>query len=176
MNRWLAILIALPGLMWSSSGFADTKPSSIAAGDRVRYARPHEGQKEGTVVVIGPAVLVVDGDYQAWRDSVRLGSLQSLEVRSKPFNMGLGFMGGIALGALAGAAVAGVAVMGSDDEWASLAPIFVGAPIGALVGGVIGLAYSHDRGTHWKQVSLPSPGGGTMLAPNELLQPMDGAP
>jgi hypothetical protein len=169
--RWLWIAFVVIVLyLKPSAGSADGLDDGLSVGDRVRYIPARAEIREGTVVATSPDAMVVVGDYSAWRDSVNFGSLESLEVRLRSFNMALGLVGGAAIGALAGAAVARVAASG--DEWGSaFAPIYIGAPVGALIGGVVGIAYAHDRGTRWKSVPLLAARAGADAPPNKPLQP-----
>jgi MFS family permease len=169
---WPGALILLAALALAPSrGFAVVGDGAVSIGDRVRYTRADEGSREGTVVALAASSIVVVGDYSAWSDTVSLRSLESLEVRLRSFNMVLGLVGGVAVGAILGGAVAELAASGQSHEGEVFYPpaYWIGAPIGALVGGVVGLAYAHDRGLHWKRVALPQIDQDA--APNSVLQP-----
>lgn len=89
-------------------------------------------------------------------DIVWLGSLESLEVRLEPVNTWAGFVVGAVMGAVIGTVAVGFAGVGSvEGEFISFPPWWLGAPVGALLGGAFGAAFAHDRGTRWKRIPLP---------------------
>jgi hypothetical protein len=134
--------------------------AELCAGDRIRFTRSTMESVEATLLSATHDTLVVSYDgvmfppTTAYGDSVWLGSLTSLEVRLKPVNMLVGFVGGVALGGMLGGVVAEAALASHRGEEIIIPAWVIGAPVGALLGGVFGVAFAHDRGMRWTRIPL----------------------
>src|SRR5262249_19886701 len=121
---------------------------------------------EATVVYAASDTLVVSyrtrtyPSVASYADTLLLESLDSLDVlrvaQEPRMSVGKGAIGGAILGGLVGAIVAVAGASRSGGE-TFVAPELVGAPIGALLGSVAGMALAGAQlrsGERWEPVPL----------------------
>src|SRR5262245_26060980 len=141
---------------------AECDPTRVAPGAKVRFVRSQSGPLEATVLSSRIDLIVVAYDVTTYppsapADTVWLSSLQSLEVQRQPMSTAVGLFTGILVGGALGGAVAELASIGQpeSEDFFIVRPWMFGAPVGAILGGVFGAAYAHDRGQSWARVPLP---------------------
>jgi hypothetical protein len=159
MLRALALVVAATCILLPSIAVCDA--AIVSAGERIRFMGPGHVLTEATVLSSAGDTIVVQYDVVFYppvgthADTVWLGSLEWLEVRLKPASMLSGVIVGAALGALTGSAVAGLTTRGNRNGEYFIPVWRVCAPVGAVVGGGLGLVIAHDRGMRWKRIPLP---------------------
>lgn len=134
---------------------ADTAPTGLAPGERVRITAPGVDRRPARLVVFSRDSLVVKFDGDTAAHSLRTADVSLLELsrgrsrgRGALIGAGFGFLGGAALGAVVGAIL-------EDSQCSDCVAVPALGAVGGVLGLVIGTVVGSVRGgERWQALPL----------------------
>jgi hypothetical protein len=148
------VLLICGGPLSACSLAAQTTPSPLAPGERVRITAPEWSwhRTEARLVAVETDTLVVDHPDAP---GIRMGftDVHSLEVVARPARRAGSAFTGTLLGGAAGFVLAKgyLDAKHVNDEWNSMSATFYGLLPGLLLGAGIGLSIGQER---WQEIDL----------------------